>query len=746
MLARVVLSLGAVAGAGAGAAAGAAPNAAQQGGGYADYQQYLKQGGSGGYQKYMQQGGDYQKNMKQYTGGAQPTSLLATAEKEEASKGHTSSHKQGSSGDAPVSASQVGDFKQYMAQFGGDDQKLMQQFADYTKNVKMGGAADFKQFMRQAHAGMKEGTDAMSGGFSQFMKQAHAGMAQGKEMMSVDYQTYMKQLSDYQAYLKQGGTADYAQFMKAYQPTGGMSNYARLMKQAQASQPTTLLAKGSSHSSERASHASKDATDYTQYIDGFFDFQDKMPKQMSPMGWSQDASAYQKWINSKVSDAQDAMKSTSSGPQTADDCKTVAELRKWKAGQEKLIHAFVPASARGTARSGLQAVYEQHEARIEREEKATAHGHAHAEAKVDDNATAPSPKATALVAGPGSVDKFASPFMPHFAPDAKSASQRGAVPDVKDPKNPVDWARALMKNNAPAYEHFVNHDAKGAMQTVKDAPQSVDDCHNMKDLEKWRQGQHGLIDNFVPKGNQGSAFDGLKATYEQNKARIEREEVQAKRKAAEERRKAEAAKKELSAETSAAANASNLLAADDSLKDDLKRYASKYAGDYVGANADSALNEADQAPAAAADCRSVKELKAWRDGQRAQIKVFVPKGDRSAAEASLQAEFKRHEKRVEHEEEAARKAEAVEAKAREAERETEAEEAKAEKAAAAKDEQKAAPAKKAAPTTLAAELAHFPVPFFVVMGASFSAVLLLLSGARRERSEPDVYLKIGDGP
>mmetsp|Transcript_96165 Transcript_96165/g.248660 ORF Transcript_96165/g.248660 Transcript_96165/m.248660 type:complete len:276 (-) Transcript_96165:184-1011(-) len=272
-------------------------------------------------------------------------------------------------------------------------------------------------------------------------------------------------------------------------------------------------------------------------------------------------------------------------------------------------------------------------------------------------------------------------------------------------------------------------------------PPGVNNCHGMKDLEKWRQGQHGLIDNFVPKGNQGSAFDGLKATYEQNKARIEREEVQAKRKAAEERRKAEAAKKELSAETSAAANASNLLAADDSLKDDLKRYASKYAGDYVGANADSALNEADQAPAAAADCRSVKELKAWRDAQMAQIKVFVPKGgDRSAAEASLQAEFKRHEKRVEHEEEAARKAEAVEAKAREAEREKETEEAKAEKAAAAKDEHKAAP------TTLAVTLAHFPVPFFVVMGASFSAVLLLLSGARRERSEPDVYLKIGDGP
>mmetsp|Transcript_96174 Transcript_96174/g.248693 ORF Transcript_96174/g.248693 Transcript_96174/m.248693 type:complete len:275 (-) Transcript_96174:110-934(-) len=271
-------------------------------------------------------------------------------------------------------------------------------------------------------------------------------------------------------------------------------------------------------------------------------------------------------------------------------------------------------------------------------------------------------------------------------------------------------------------------------------PPGVNNCHGMKDLEKWRQGQHGLIDNFVPKGNQGSAFRGLKATYEQNKARIEREEAQAKKKAAEERRKVEAAKKELSAETSVAANASNLLAADDSQMDALKRYASKYAGDYVGARAEAAL-KADQAPATAADCRSVKELKAWRDAQMAQIKVFVPKGgDRSAAEASLQAEFKRHEKLLEHEEEAARKAEAAKAKAREAEKEKEAEKAKAEKAAAAKDEHKAAP------TTLAVTLAHFPVPFFVVMGASFSAVLLLLSGARRERSEPDVYLKIGDGP
>jgi len=482
-----------------------------------------------------------------------------------------------------------------------------------------------------------------------------------------------------------------------------------------------------------------------------------MPKQMSPMGWSKGASDYQKWINGKVSDAQDALKSVSSGPLSADDCKTFAELRKWKAGQEKLIHAFVPAGARGPAQKGLQAMYENNEARIEREEKASARSHAHAEAKVEDNATAPSPKeakveddatapspkATALVAGAGGVgfkDESASSFMPHFAPDAKSASQSGAVPDVKDPKNPVDWARALMKNNAPAYEHFVNHDAKGAMQTVKDAPQSVDDCHNMKDLEKWRQGQHGLIDNFVPKGNQGSAFDGLKATYEQNKARIEREEAQAKKKAAEERRKVEAAKKELSAETSVAANASNLLAADDSQMDALKRYASKYAGDYVGARAEAAL-KADQAPATAADCRSVKELKAWRDAQMAQIKVFVPKGgDRSAAEASLQAEFKRHEKLLEHEEEAARKAEAAKAKAREAEKEKEAEKAKAEKAAAAKDEHKAAP------TTLAVTLAHFPVPFFVVMGASFSAVLLLLSGARRERSEPDMYLQIGDGP
>eukprot|EP00972_Heterocapsa_arctica_P085843 12651239-Heterocapsa_arctica.AAC.1 len=44
----------------------------------------------------------------------------------------------------------------------------------------------------------------------------------------------------------------------------------------------------------------------------------------------------------------------------------MAELKQWRAGEEKELHAFVPKTAQSGAQKGLQAAYDAQAAKIER--------------------------------------------------------------------------------------------------------------------------------------------------------------------------------------------------------------------------------------------------------------------------------------------------------------------------------------------------------------------------------------------
>ena len=140
------------------------------------------------------------------------------------------------------------------------------------------------------------------------------------------------------------------------------------------------------------------------------------------------------------------------------------ELEKPRQGPRAITDNFLPKSNQ---------VPEGNKPSIKHKENATAQGHAPAGAKMKDDATAPSPKAMALVSSPSGVNfkgEFAGPFMLRFSLDATCASQSGAVPNVKDPKNPVDWGPTCAENSTLAQERFANHDTKSAKRTVNGPP------------------------------------------------------------------------------------------------------------------------------------------------------------------------------------------------------------------------------------------------------------------------------------
>jgi hypothetical protein len=298
---------------------------------------------------------------------------------------------------------------------------------------------------------------------------------------------------------------------------------------------------------------------------------------------------------------------------------------------EAPVKAFVPKEFRSLSTSPIEEKYEENRKRIEDAQKRK-----DAEKRQDASAEMADTDGSIFLAAslqdtaqskPGSEPKAKSKI-PDFAQFAPNITQ--FIPDWKQfvPTNVsvFDYDKFI-----PDYEKYMDVKkyqdfAKAYALQKEHAPSKASECTSMKELDAWRKAVASPMEAFIPKMWRSFTMDSINEEYARNKKRIE---------AAEEAKKVEGADAtaDTTIDTLADTKPSRRLSATSSKSiaqpeaSDLDKFIPNYAKyqDVQKFMKFAKFMQHTKAPASAADCKTKKELDAWRSVKEAPIKAFVPK-------------------------------------------------------------------------------------------------------------------------
>jgi len=339
------------------------------------------------------------------------------------------------------------------------------------------------------------------------------------------------------------------------------------------------------------------------------------------------------------------------------DCHDLTQLRAWRDGQERVIEEWVPEPFQAQSKAALRREYEANSARIVAEERnRTASAHT----KAGTANASVVPQSLAAVGFQNFVPKAFEHFLGHNNASDETNSEQG----IQDQYTGRDW-----QADGPKL---------AKEQTGRTGPRSANDCHNLTQLRAWRREQQQETEEWVPKMFQGQAKASLHREFAANRARILAEERNSTRATQGETR-------EKGHEASPAQNGSTapqllvsgltelLVSGGSASLSSYERFIPGAVRDYLpGRNTSGSSDKLQQiqdrytgkdwqkegprlaeeymnqtAPASPADCRTMDQLRAWRDHQRGVVDQWVPKIFQGQAEAAIKEQSEAQRAKIE---------------------------------------------------------------------------------------------------
>jgi len=349
-------------------------------------------------------------------------------------------------------------------------------------------------------------------------------------------------------------------------------------------------------------------------------------------------------------------------PENPRECRTLSCLKQWRDANLARIKQYVPEAYQPLAEAPLNKEYEHFKKALEAKQ-AQSVNHSNASASPTLLLASTEPSATSQAKAP-------EWYVNHYAGKW--------VPEVQNMSNEQEWWKDFMHEHAARYAHYAQ-DSQRIAKEFRNAPASAADCHTLGALKEWRDAQMARAEAFVPKAFQGFSRKRLDDQFEQNKARIAKEEAS---KAAQSANATAAAvglaaltesTREQQPGSSMDGYASKWIPHPPSGSSSREWYLNHYAGKYVPevhnasdshewqehfmnryanayqhyrADAERIQKQYGNAPQRASDCHNMKALEQWRDAQRARLKAFVPKTWQRMGSESLDREFKENKARI----------------------------------------------------------------------------------------------------
>uniref|UniRef100_A0A7S4UN01 Uncharacterized protein n=1 Tax=Alexandrium monilatum TaxID=311494 RepID=A0A7S4UN01_9DINO len=377
-------------------------------------------------------------------------------------------------------------------------------------------------------------------------------------------------------------------------------------------------------------------------------------------------------------DSQRIAREFRNAPANAADCHTLGALKEWRDAQMARTKAFVPKAFQGFTQKAVDDKFEQNKARIAREEAAKAAQSANGTAAAVGLAALPEP--TGEQQPDSHMDDYANQWIPH--PPSGSSSPEWYInhyagkniPKIHNASDRHEWQEHFMNNYAGAYQHYWA-DAERIQKEFGNAPRHASDCHNLAELEQWRDAQRARMEAFVPKMWQRMASESVDREFQANKSRI-----------AQEHQEANASKPVVSVLLAADAQPASAEEKMDYAEQWIPHpaggsaspewYINRYAGHWApkirnasngqewkshflnkyaeaykhyADDAERLSREYKDAPQRASDANTTEQLEAWKGAQLARIHAFIPKTFQSYAEESVEEGYRQNRARIEEE-------------------------------------------------------------------------------------------------
>jgi len=365
--------------------------------------------------------------------------------------------------------------------------------------------------------------------------------------------------------------------------------------------------------------------DYKKFIPDFKQYVPKMSKSDSK-GFVPD---YEKYLDMDKYTRFAKFMADAKGPTSAEKCNTTKQLDEWRTRMEAPMKAFVPKQWRDITDSHFEQEYKQNLKRIQA-----------ASAAKNDKVSEKVAPARLLLARDQGASGFDT-FDPNFVPMDEAKDYSALVPDYEK------------YMNVQKYMEFA------VLTKKQQSLASAEMCKTKAELDAWRKAREAPIKAFVPKDYQHYSMDSIKAEYNTNEARIEaaEKELRQQLKEAAAKETKPPARMLLEASAEATKGASEAEQAEqpqqpqmqkDGKAFDYEQFVPDYAKymDYQKYMKFAQFMQDTQAPNKAQDCKSKADLKAWRSGQEATTKEFVPKEWQDAPMASIQEKYESNLARI----------------------------------------------------------------------------------------------------
>eukprot|EP00929_Paragymnodinium_shiwhaense_P022234 TRINITY_DN1424_c0_g1_i8.p1 TRINITY_DN1424_c0_g1~~TRINITY_DN1424_c0_g1_i8.p1 ORF type:complete len:1033 (+),score=385.55 TRINITY_DN1424_c0_g1_i8:74-3172(+) len=389
-------------------------------------------------------------------------------------------------------------------------------------------------------------------------------------------------------------------------------------------------------------------------------------------------------------------------PMAPTECKTVDELKAWRAAKVWSIKQYVPESYQGQSVKNIQADYKTNMLRLQKEAEAEASA---AKAAVSTEDTADSKATDSGVANLAATTADQQDMMKQYVPSEVNVKdttetagnyQKKYVDEYMSGslKTGSTGGDAMQSDPAQMRDHFMKQYASGYVPPKQqtNTPMAAEDCKSVDELKAWKAAKVWSIKKYVPESYQGQSVKNIQADFKTNMLRLQHESEA----------KAAAAGAALETEDKAAPakteeGPANLAAVAVDQQNMMKQYvpsevnvqntqetASNYQKKYVdeytanmkttgGAGGDAMESNPTQmrdhfmkqyasgyvppkqqnnTPMAPQDCKTVDELKAWKAAKVWSIKQYVPESYQGQSVKNIQADFKTNMLRLQHEAEA----------------------------------------------------------------------------------------------
>eukprot|EP00929_Paragymnodinium_shiwhaense_P022232 TRINITY_DN1424_c0_g1_i5.p1 TRINITY_DN1424_c0_g1~~TRINITY_DN1424_c0_g1_i5.p1 ORF type:complete len:735 (+),score=260.72 TRINITY_DN1424_c0_g1_i5:80-2284(+) len=591
---------------------------------------------------------------------------------------------------------------------------------DAQKSQQSSGADDYyknylAKYENSKAAGPDESTksskdNAYSNSYAQYMKQSGGQGGQSSNGGAGGYDKYYKQYTQQKSGGQggdssgAGGASGYDKYYKQYQtyyqkytqkkPAQGKEK----KEKAASDEKPKAQAEKSEHSEHRHADemyvpkpaAQPDAASLLATLETDSDATQSDPKVMRDQFMQQYAAGYV------------PPKQEHNSPMDPTECKTVDQLKAWRAAKVWSIKQYVPTSYQGQSEKNIQADYKTNMLRLQREAEAEAAAAAKAASSTEDKVepTAVEGAANLVAASPEQQDMIKQ-YVPSEVNVKNSTETAGNYQKTYvDEYMSGSMTRgstggdAMESDPAQMRDHFMKQYASGYVPPKQqtNTPMAAEDCKSVDELKAWKAAKVWSIKKYVPESYQGQSVKNIQADFKTNMLRLQHES-EAKAAAAgaalETEDKAAPAKTEEGPANLAAVAVDqqnmmkqyvpsevNVQNTQETASNYQKKYVDEYTanmkatgdagGDAMESNPTQMRDhfmkqyasgyvppkQENNTPMAPEDCKTVDELKAWKAAKVWSIKKYVPKSYAGQSEKSIEADFQTNMERLQREAEA----------------------------------------------------------------------------------------------